>query len=156
MVTRSQAIVEWYYCWHYRIVERHLWHWSRALARRWHAVIARLPRRGEVDEPEGLQKEHHPMEDTSMMTMASVGRVLLTKVDSQSALAIEAAVAEKIREQVEEQVRTEAEAQAREQLEEQRLKWQDQLAAEKEEVWSEVEDRVEAGIEKEQTRLRNE
>jgi hypothetical protein len=158
MVTRSQAIVEWYYCWHYRIVERHLWPWSRALARRWHAVIARLPRRGGVDEPEGLQKENRPMEDTSMMPMASValGRLLLTKLDQESVKAIEAAVAEKIRDEVEEQVRTEAEAQAREQLEEQRLKWQDQLAAEKEDVWSEVEDRVEAGIEKERARLRDE
>jgi hypothetical protein len=100
------------------------------------------------------------MEDVPVASLppVTIGRMLLSRLDQESAKAITAAVdAElraELREEVVEQVRAEERAQARADLEEQRRRWRDEVDREKEEVWVEIEDRVEAGVQKARTTMK--
>jgi hypothetical protein len=143
MLTRSQRLVEWYYCWHYRIVERHVSHWWRAMARHWRAIKARLPRVSEMDEPQG-QKENSRMKDMEDVAVvpAMLGHVLLAKLDPQSAEALRAAIREEDRDAAKAEAFELAMQEVAERLEREREQLRDEGAQYKDQLDTEFEDEL--------------
>jgi hypothetical protein len=125
---------------HYHLIERHVSHWGRALARHWRAIKARLPRVDEVDEPQG-QKENTRMED-DVIVPAMLGHRLLAKLDPQSAEALRAAIREEERDAAKAEAFELAMQEVTERLETERERLRDETARHRAELDNELEDEL--------------
>jgi hypothetical protein len=105
MVTWRQRLAEWYWRWiDYRLRERHLSPLARALTRHWQVFTTRVARVMEVAHArvDIYRQEADRMDETPVAPLppATLGRLLLSRLDRESAQAIAAAVAEEIRNEV--------------------------------------------------------
>jgi hypothetical protein len=129
---------------HYHWWERRGAKLVRALARRWRAIKARLPRGDEVDEPRGLQKENSRMKnmEDAAVVPAMLGHVLLAKLDPQSAEALRAAIREEERDAAKAEAFELAMQEGAERLEREREQLRDEGARYKDQLDTEFENEL--------------